>query len=399
MKGSPIEKWSGRWVHDGCTEELIQPTQAEQLPPRPATDEPRGAEKAWKTRIVQVVQTELAKLGTSTGGRSVDVAAVDARIDAKVDPTKRWVEMVVNSLTQEVAARIRDDSAKIEALTTQAEKLAAQIADLEKTRRVEITFKQPKGAAVKLDENVHPVFEEVMFHAIDCRENVVLVGPTGCGKTHLAMQVAKGRKQSFNMISCSIGVTESSIFGSREPNDKGGFRYVMSPFATAYREGGVFLWDEVDALDPNVFLSVNAPLSNGELHPPKAFGMQPIKKHDDFICLLAANTYGNGADREYVGRNQLDAASLNRLTVIEMDYDDAVEYKLATSVAGSELGGKLAERLHGYRRRLRDAKLRRHITTRDFSRCATWLAYGKDFEYVDRKLFQSWTPSEIAKIK
>jgi hypothetical protein len=46
------------------------------------------------------------------------------------------------------------------------------------------------------------------------------------------------------------------------------------------------------------------------------------------VC-AAANTYGTGADALYVGRNQLDAATLDRFYVVEMDYDRKLEAKLA----------------------------------------------------------------------
>ena len=56
-----------------------------------------------------------------------------------------------------------------------------------------------------------------------------------------------------------------------------------------------------------------------------------IKRHKNFYCIAAANTYGQGADRQYVGRNQLDAASIDRFIFIDWKYDETLERKLANN--------------------------------------------------------------------
>jgi len=53
-----------------------------------------------------------------------------------------------------------------------------------------------------------------------------------------------------------------------------------------------------------------------------------VKKHKNFVFICAANTYGKGADRRYVGRNALDAATLDRFIVIDFNYDEALEDSL-----------------------------------------------------------------------
>ena len=53
-------------------------------------------------------------------------------------------------------------------------------------------------------------------------------------------------------------------------------------------------------------------------------------KHEDFVAIGAANTFGAGADAQYVGRNALDAATLDRFRVgmVYMDYSAPVEEAL-----------------------------------------------------------------------
>jgi cobaltochelatase CobS len=53
-----------------------------------------------------------------------------------------------------------------------------------------------------------------------------------------------------------------------------------------------------------------------------------VSKHPDFVCVAGANTFGLGANRMYVGRNQLDAATLDRFCVITWDYNTSLESKI-----------------------------------------------------------------------
>ena len=60
-----------------------------------------------------------------------------------------------------------------------------------------------------------------------------------------------------------------------------------------------------------------------------------VKRHPDSIVIAAANTWGKGADREYVGRNQLDAAFLDRFAKLAWDYDQDFELDIALEVSGN----------------------------------------------------------------
>jgi hypothetical protein len=93
--------------------------------------------------------------------------------------------------------------------------------------------------------------------------------------------------------------------------------------------GGVFLLDEIDAGNPNVLLQINSGVSNGFLEFPD--GM--IKRHDDFRLIATANTFGNGADGNYVGRNKLDKATVNRFIPIVWELDEEIEESLVNNPA------------------------------------------------------------------
>jgi cobaltochelatase CobS len=147
--------------------------------------------------------------------------------------------------------------------------------------------------------------------------------------------------------------------------DAGG-RYHDTPFVRAYRDGGVCLLDELDSADPSITLLLNCPLDNGLLTLPTG---EVIPRHADCVIIGAGNTYGNGATAEYVGRNKLDGAFLDRFAFLDWAYDEALETALAANAAWSE-------RVQAARRRAAKAGLKVLITPRASIRGAALIRAG-----------------------
>lgn len=163
----------------------------------------------------------------------------------------------------------------------------------------------------------HEIFKEVL-EAVNKGLNVLLVGPAGCGKTHLAEDIAKVLSLGFRFTGAVS--SEYKLLGFMSAQGA----LVRTEYREAYEHGGLFLWDELDASSAQALLSFNAGLANGH----QDFPDKVIKQHPKFRAVASANTYGNGADRMYIGRNQLDAASLDRFYVVNMDYDEQLERAL-----------------------------------------------------------------------
>lgn len=149
--------------------------------------------------------------------------------------------------------------------------------------------------------------------------NVYLVGPAGAGKTHAAIQCAKALDVPFHFTGAVA--SEFKLTGFMDAQG----RIVSTEFRKAYENGGLFLFDEIDASYPQAVLAFNAALANDYMDFPD----KRVQRHENFYCIAAANTYGQGADRQYVGRNQLDAASLDRFVFIDWKYDENLERQLA----------------------------------------------------------------------
>lgn len=163
---------------------------------------------------------------------------------------------------------------------------------------------------------------ETLLQVLGTKQNVLMVGSAGTGKSHAVEQCAEALSLPFYSMSLSPQTTKSDIFGYGDANGK----YVETPFYKAFSEGGIMLFDEIDAGNAGVLVAINSALSNGFTSFPI---MGNVKRHKDFLIVGTANTYGFGADRQYVGRNQLDGATLDRFTIIDWKIDDELEAKLA----------------------------------------------------------------------
>jgi cobaltochelatase CobS len=234
----------------------------------------------------------------------------------------------------------------------------------------------------------HPSFEKVLRLAAQ-GINVLLVGPAGCGKTHLAHEVAKALNRPFGSVSYSAGASESWLLGRLLPTGEGGkFEYQTSRFAELYQVPSVFLHDELDAADANMLITTNSALANGGFDNPVSGSR--LTRHAEAVQIGSANTFGNGADAMYVGRAQLDAATLDRWYIVNVDYDRALEQELAPSHV-CQFVWKLRE---GASR----AKLRRVISTRMVQKGAAALSAGLSWDEVKTDLLSGWTKDELAKV-
>lgn len=175
------------------------------------------------------------------------------------------------------------------------------------------------GPVVTYDKATHVKFADVV-KIVGAGLHAYLVGPPGTGKTTLCSQVAEALSLDFAMISCDPTMPASKLFGFVDAN--GTER--RTPFWDAYENGGLFLFDEIDNAHPGIIAGMNSALANGHC----AFASRIVKRSPNFRCIAAANTFGTGATRQFVGRNQLDAATLDRFVTVVVDIDETLEEAL-----------------------------------------------------------------------
>jgi DNA polymerase III delta prime subunit len=383
-----------RWAHVGCKG-------AVQIDQNFAT---RSAEamKAGLKKTVQVTKEnddyhQLEEFDKSHEDVSADLADVKAMVKA-----------TVADFALTLKEELKEDHAK--AISRMADRLEDNLTEFVKRMVVEQiserapvevrhVFQMPEGIKAEFkDEVFHPNFDRIVRLAM-AGKPIFLPGPTGCGKTHTAMQLAKvihGEEweSHFGMISCSPGLTEGQILGKSVPNIATGEEvYRRSEFVRIYEEGGVFLFDEMDAADPSVLLILNAGLANGRIPIPNRPDNPVAIRHPKFVCVAAANTWGTGSDRQYVGRNPLDEATLDRFRIgtVACDYSPAIERAICPDVP-------LYRLLKGWREKMRAAGVKRIISTRFFKDACDMLAMGDGIEDIENSLFGGWKPDEVVKV-
>ena len=133
-------------------------------------------------------------------------------------------------------------------------------------------------------------------------------------------QIAKTLKLPFYPMSVGMQTTKSDLLGFINATGQ----YMTSCVRQAYENGGVLLLDEFDSAHAGVITILNSLLANGHCSFPDKI----INKHKDFVCVVACNTYGTGANLDYIGRNRLDGATLDRFIVVDVDYDPKLEKRL-----------------------------------------------------------------------
>lgn len=217
----------------------------------------------------------------------------------------------------------------------------------------------------------------ILLKAIMARVNVWMAGPSASGKTTAAQNAAKALDLPFRYTG-AVG-DPYALVGYNDANGK----YVRTPFREAWEHGGVFLWDEVDASDPNALLAFNAALANGTAPFPDGC----IEKHKDCILIAAANTWGHGATNEYVGRLKMDAAFLKRFAFISWDYDDQLE--LATTP-----NKEWTKRVQSVRAKVKAKGLRVMVTPRESYMGAQLLAAGIPQHMVEEMTIKSGMTEE-----
>ena len=93
-------------------------------------------------------------------------------------------------------------------------------------------------------------------------------------------------------------------------------KFHETEFYRAFKNGGLFFLDEMDASIPEVLVMLNAAIANRYFDFPNG----KIDAHPDFRIMRLVTLSVMVLVIKYVGRNQLDGASLNRFAILEIGY-------------------------------------------------------------------------------
>lgn len=307
---------------------------------------------------------------TATAASTPDLAAVGSQIAAILATLQR------TSAVDEKAVR-------------------AIVADMLATAgRSPVLYQVGEYKVAEAEPGSHAVVGDILKAIATGFRNIWLTGPSGCGKSHLLHDVARALSKAQGVdfatvdLPLSGGTTEADLFGRVVQNlSNGETVYRGTAFTDAYVRPSVILLDEADGADANVLLRANTALANGGTRLPDG---RRIERHEWCVVIVAANTWGAGTDRQYVGRNQLDVTFMDRFKGAEfaVDYDRDLEARLCPA-------GPLAA-IWRLRDMVRQHNIRQVVSTRAVVAAARLHAHGVKTDDILARLTVSWAAADRA---
>ena len=239
------------------------------------------------------------------------------------------------------------------------------------------------GVPKKLEGVQHEKFETVLKFVAN-NEPVFLTGPAGSGKNVLCKQIADALGLKFYFTNAVTQEYKLTGFTDAMGN------FQETQFYKAFTQGGVFMLDEMDASIPEVLVILNAAIANRYFDFPAPIGY--VEAHPDFRVIAAGNTVGHGADFEYVGRNQLDGASLDRFAVVKIDYSVQIENSVAMDI-------ELADFCRDFRRAAIKAGVQVIISYRGIGRLAKMMQLLSINEALETCLIKGMDKDDVHMIE
>lgn len=250
-------------------------------------------------------------------------ATISSIIDEKIAPIKDLSDRLSTSFQANMSILRHDIEGNLHNRINDLEqRLVEIIKESPPPTKLEVYHYDKPESFTKHEFNVDNQHKEftTLLKLMELRCNVYIVGPTGTGKTKTSLVIAK-EVLKLPVASITLGpqTPESKIKGYMDAHGK----YVPGAAFEVYKNGGILIINELDNGNASMNVVINE-LSDDECF----FPCGTVNKHPQFFLIATANTIGNGANRQYVGRAPQDKALLNRFVFLEWNYDFELERRL-----------------------------------------------------------------------
>lgn len=164
--------------------------------------------------------------------------------------------------------------------------------------------------------------QTLLAHARNTRQNTLIFGPTGPGKTSCVYAFGATNKIPVVNIACNGAIDPSTLFVRPVFQPDGSIKLVESEVVAVLRHGGILYLDEINFMPPRVASVLHGALDKRRTVTIVELGNEPIKLHP--LCQVVA-TYNPG----YEGTKPLNEAFKNRFAIpLEFDYSTVIELQL-----------------------------------------------------------------------
>ena len=163
---------------------------------------------------------------------------------------------------------------------------------------------------------------------------VMIVGPTGTGKTHLVRHFAFMKKLPYARISLNGGATADELIGHWIPSPNG-FKWQDGLLTLFVRNGGIVVLDEVNACPADILFCLHALTDDERTLTLLDKDSEVIHAHKNFFLVTTMNP-------DYEGTKPLNEAFKDRFKVkLWFDYNAKIEEQLVENKDILHLAEKL----------------------------------------------------------
>ena len=168
------------------------------------------------------------------------------------------------------------------------------------------------------------IFENFMEHG----KNVLLIGPTGSGKTALVRYYCAKNSKPYVRVSLNGGATVEDLVGHYVLVD-GKTLWIDGVLTRAAREGWTIVIDEINAAPADVLFVLNPLLDDERIIVLSSKDGEVVHPHPDFRVIATCNPTELG----YAGTQEINEALMDRFQgIIYLDYNEKVERKILKSM-------------------------------------------------------------------
>lgn len=247
----------------------------------------------------------------------------------------------------------------------------------------------------KLDGYIKPKVFDRICHMVNNKVDTMLYGRSGTGKSLMAKAISTALDWGFFSINFTEGLRYSDIFEFTTLKN-GKTEREKSDLMKAFEEPGIVFLDEAFAIEPGVALGLNKLLQEG--YYQSRVGV--IKRHEDCVVMLGANTMGRGNSQKYRGAKRADMSFIGRFCAYELDYDEGVERGIAKKYLDAKAAGIVLHRVWDLREKVKLNRIQFDVSSRALEKACMLINYGFSVDdSIEYAFLNLLTEVDRAKVK